>query len=108
MVWDTLVGKGIGNTLTSSWQGPFWVTGLAGDHGKSYTLAQISGKKIKGLLHGDHVRKFCLREGYLIPASESRIPEYQNLRAPKQRKRRPIVTYLAPDQLTPTSSLPPT
>ena len=56
------------------------VTGFGGDHKTSYTLRQVSGKAINHTFHGDHLSKFHMREGYLIPEIESAFPEYQNLR----------------------------
>lgn len=52
-----------------------------------YKLQQINGESIKGSFHGDHLRKFRPREGYLVPPIETLYPTYQNLRSQKKKKR---------------------
>lgn len=69
--------------LHASYRGPFVVAGYAGEHKKSYLLRQVDGQKIKYSYHGDQLRPFRLREGYLITGNENRIPSYQNLRSGK-------------------------
>jgi hypothetical protein len=54
MLWDTTVGKTVGNKLHPHWRGPFKVTGYAGDHKKTYIVAQVNGKRIRGTFHGNH------------------------------------------------------
>ncbi|RKF55040.1 hypothetical protein OnM2_092022 [Erysiphe neolycopersici] len=72
-----------GKSLHASYRGPFVVAGFAGEHKKSYLLRQVDGQKIKYSYHGDQLRPFRLREGYLITGNEKRIPAYQNLRSGK-------------------------
>ncbi|KAI0992640.1 hypothetical protein K3495_g15545 [Podosphaera aphanis] len=69
--------------LHASYRGPFVVVGFAGSHKKSYVLRQVSGQEIKYSYHGDQLKPFRLREGYLITGTEQRILSYQNLRAGK-------------------------
>jgi len=78
-----------GKKLRPSWRGPFVVTGQGGDHGKSYTLKQPDGTIIKRSYHGDSLKPFKLREGYLCTGTEEAIPAYQNLRAGKSRNKLP-------------------
>jgi len=66
--------------LKPQWRGPFVVTGYANEFGITYAIRQLTGKRIKGSFHGDHLRKFRLREGYLIPPIEADMPDYQLLR----------------------------
>ena len=84
MLWD-ISKKGIRAKLTPRWRGLFVVHSLAGEHDVSYRLRQINGKSIQGTFHGDHLRRFRPREGYLIPPLEVPIPTYQNLRDKKKR-----------------------
>ncbi|KAI0992831.1 hypothetical protein K3495_g15353 [Podosphaera aphanis] len=79
--------------LHASYRGPFVVTGFAGYHGKSYLLRQINGQRIKYSYHGDQLKLFRLREGYLISGNEQKIPAYQNLRSGKASHKIPKPTY---------------
>jgi hypothetical protein len=81
MLWDTTVVVLIGNKLKPMCQGPYSITGYAKDHEKTYTLAQISSKKIWGTFHGNHLWPFRLHEGYLILKCELQLSYYQNLPA---------------------------
>ncbi|POS82271.1 hypothetical protein EPUL_005521, partial [Erysiphe pulchra] len=63
-----------------SWRGPFVVSGFGGEMGKSYILRQIEGTTIPRHYHGDSLKPFRLREGYLILKKEERIPVLQNIR----------------------------
>lgn len=47
--------------------------------GKSYNLRQIEGKAIPRHYHGDSLKPFRLREGYLISKREVRLPIFQNI-----------------------------
>ncbi|RKF80182.1 hypothetical protein GcC1_039049 [Golovinomyces cichoracearum] len=69
-----------GKKLRPSWRGPFVVVGFGGDMGKSYCLRQIEGTPIPRHYHGDALKPFRLREGYLISKKEERIPVLQNIR----------------------------
>lgn len=66
--------------LRPSYRGPFVVTGFGGDIGHSYTLRQIRGGVVPKHYHGDALRKFRPREGYLVNHSEAALLEYQNIR----------------------------
>ena len=76
--------------LEPHWRGPFVVTGHANEFGVTYKLRQVNGKKIRGQFHGDDLRKFRLREGYLIPPFEAAFPDYQTLRAARPKARKTI------------------
>lgn len=69
-----------GKNLRPSWRGPFVVAGYGGDMGKSYCLRQIGGMAIPRHYHGDSLKPFRLREGYLISKKEEKIPVLQNIR----------------------------
>ncbi|KAI0995726.1 hypothetical protein K3495_g12455 [Podosphaera aphanis] len=51
--------------------------------GKSYTIRQISGKHIPRHYHGDSLKRFRLREGYLVTGEEEALPVFQNIRLQK-------------------------
>jgi transposase InsO family protein len=72
--------KSAGKKLRPSWRGPFVITGYGGEHEKSYTLRQICGTPIPRTFHGDHLKRFRLREGYLVSGREQSLPVYQNIR----------------------------
>lgn len=69
-----------GKKLRPSWRGPFVVTGYGGDMGKSYCLRQISGDPIPRHYHGDSLKPFRLREGYLVTHKELALLLTQNIR----------------------------
>ncbi|KAI1007077.1 hypothetical protein K3495_g1140 [Podosphaera aphanis] len=66
--------------LRLSQRGPFIVTGPSRDHDKSYKVRQINGPIIKRTYHGDHLKKYRLREGYLRTGEEESLPTFQNIR----------------------------
>ncbi|KAI1000425.1 hypothetical protein K3495_g7774 [Podosphaera aphanis] len=72
-----------GKRLGPSWRGPFVVTGFEGDMGKSYTIRQINGTSIPRHYYGDSLKRFRLREGYLVTGEEGDLPIFQNIRPPK-------------------------
>lgn len=85
-----------GKKLRPSWRGPFVVVGLGGDMGKSYCLRQIEGTPIPRHYHGDALKPFRLREGYLVSKKEERLLIVQNIRLgtaafklPKDQRTRP-------------------
>lgn len=81
--------KTAGQKLKPSWRGPFVVTGFGGDFGKSYTIRQIDGTPIPRTYHGDHLKRFRLREGYLATGDERELPVFQNIRAGSYSTRLP-------------------
>ena len=56
--------------LTERWRGHFLIDSFGRDHGASYTLKTLDGKSAPNTHHGDHLRIFRPREGYLRPANE--------------------------------------
>ena len=66
--------------LVERWRGPFIIDGFGGDHGASYTLKTLDGKSAPNTHHGDHLRIFRPREGYLRPADEEPLKVTRNLR----------------------------
>jgi hypothetical protein len=81
MVYQKDTGK-----LQPRWRGPFKISGYGGSHGASFTLRQINGRGIKGTFHGDHLKPFKPRTGYLAAADQHLqiLPE-QLLRVPRRR-----------------------
>ncbi|KAI0996284.1 hypothetical protein K3495_g11896 [Podosphaera aphanis] len=85
-----------GKKLRPSWRGPFVVVGLGGEMGKLYCLRQIEGTPIPRHYHGDALKPFGLREGYLVSKREERLLIVQNIRLgtaafklPKDQRTRP-------------------
>ncbi|KAI1002727.1 hypothetical protein K3495_g5475 [Podosphaera aphanis] len=82
MLYDEKVAK---RKLHPAYRGPFKVTGFSGNNNRSYSLSQLDRSKIKNGFHGDQLKLFRPREGYLIPEFEHELEAYQNIRA-KGRK----------------------
>lgn len=81
MLFQKDVGK-----LKAPWRGPFVVRGYGGTHGISYTLKQFNGRNIRGLFHGNYLKPFVPRKGYLSdPATDLVPPGEQTIRAPRKR-----------------------
>ena len=66
--------------LVERWRGPFIIDGFGGDHGASYTLKTLDGKSAPNTHHGDHLRIFRPREGYLRPTDKEPLKVTRNLR----------------------------
>ena len=66
--------------LTERWRGPFLIDSFGGDHRASHTLKTLDGKSAPNTHHGDHLRIFRPREGYLRPADEEPLKVTRNLR----------------------------
>ena len=62
------------------WNGPFVISGPGGEQNSSYKLRNLEGKPMPNLFHGDHLRIFRERTGYLRPANEEALPVMKNLR----------------------------
>lgn len=75
--------------LQARWRGPFRISGYGGSHGLSFTLKQLNDRRIRGTFHGDHLKRFIPRTGYLaehgIPLPP--LPPSQNIRHPRQKAR---------------------
>ncbi|KAI1004034.1 hypothetical protein K3495_g4176 [Podosphaera aphanis] len=93
MLYDHSAAK---RKLCASYRGPFIISGLAGDNGKSYTLRQVNGEPIRNTYHGDQLRPFRLREGYLVTDEELGIKVYQNIRLGRSRHKLSAVVELVP------------
>lgn len=78
------------NKLEPRWRGPYRITGYGGSHQHSFTLAQLNGRKIKGNFHGDHLKVFVPREGYLIDPlhPDKDLISYQTIRRSRKKKMR--------------------
>lgn len=79
-----LYQEGAGN-LQPRWKGPFKVSGFGGSHARSFTLRQLNDRRIRGTFHGDHLKTFVPRSGYLADPSDPYLLPQQNIR----RSRRP-------------------
>ncbi|RKF77877.1 putative eka-like protein [Golovinomyces cichoracearum] len=76
MLYDEAQAK---KKLRASYRGPFVILGYGGDHGRSYVLRQISGQPIYRTFHGDQLKLFRPREGYLVSKHEEGHLGYQNI-----------------------------
>ncbi|POS81989.1 hypothetical protein EPUL_006423, partial [Erysiphe pulchra] len=90
-----------GKKLRPSWRGPFVVKGFGGDMGRSYTLRQIDGTSISRHYHGDSLKRFRLREGYLVTGEEESLPVYQNIRLGRATFKLPKDLRTVPGALVP-------
>ena len=87
MLYQEKAGK-----LAPRWRGPFRISGFGGAHGRSFTLLQLNGRRIRGVFHGDHLKSFVPRSGYLsdLDASPVLLPQQQNTRRTRiTRRERP-------------------
>ncbi len=83
MLWQKDVGK-----LQARWRGPFKISGHGGTHGRSFTLEQLNGRRIKGTFHGDHLKTFVPRTGYLADPNPDPVPQKQSIRHRGKKKNR--------------------
>ena len=56
------------------------INSFGGDHGALYTLKTLDGKSAPNTNHGDHLRIFRPREGYLRRTNKEPLKVTQNLR----------------------------
>ena len=73
--------------LQPRWRGPFRISGYAGTHGLSFSLQQLNGRPIRGSFHGDHLKRFVPRSGYLSSPDDIQLLQTQTIRARRQPKR---------------------
>lgn len=66
--------------LTGKCRGPFIIDDFGGNLGASYVLKTLDGKPAPNTHHGDHLRIFHPRKGYLRPADEEPLEVTRNLR----------------------------
>ena len=90
-----LYQKNVGK-LQPRWRDPFHISGYKGAHGSSYTLIQLSGKRIRDTFHNDHLKQFQLRTRYLANPSDPPLLQQQNI-----RKRRHVRLRLNPPKPPP-------
>lgn len=81
MVYQKMTAK-----LEPRWRGTFRIVGLGGTRGVSWQISQLGGRGLRGTYHGDHLRPFRPRQGYLFNG-ELPLLESQTVRKPKERKR---------------------
>ena len=74
MLFQEKAGK-----LQPRWRGPFKISGYGGAHAKSFVLQQLNGRHIRGSFHGDHLKLYTPRTGYLA-SDPLPLPPYQNIR----------------------------
>ena len=82
MLYQKHTGK-----LEPRWRGPFRIFDYGGSHGKSFTLQQLNGREIRGSFHGDHLKKFVPRCGYLADPTLPSLPQQQPIRRPRKKPR---------------------
>lgn len=70
--------------MEARWRGPFRITGYGGVHGLSWEVSQLNGRKIRGAFHGDHLKPFIERTGYL--ATGEMFEQSQTVRRRRARK----------------------
>lgn len=63
------------------------VIGAARKHGVSNELRQLSGRRIRGTFHGDHLKLFTPRTGYLSTSDDGFLPTQQTIRKSRTRKK---------------------
>jgi hypothetical protein len=71
--------------LEPRWRGPFALAAPGGSHGISWKLRQLNGRAIRGTFHGDHLKRFIPRTGYLS-GNEEPLPTTLNLRRTRKKK----------------------
>lgn len=80
MLFQKSTGK-----LEPRWRGPFRIASYGGSHSSSFVLQQLNGRKIKHTYHGDHLKKFIPRTGYLSDSNFPSLPQQQNIRRPRKK-----------------------
>lgn len=58
--------------LEPRWRGPFWIARYGRSHGTLFELEQLNKRKIWETFHGDQLKTFSLRTGYLVESSDPR------------------------------------
>ena len=71
--------------LEARWRGPFRISDYGGTHGRSFRLQQLNGRKVRGTYHGDHLKPFIPRTGYLADSSTPSLPPQQTIRKRRLR-----------------------
>lgn len=62
------------------WRGLFQIASNGGAHGLSFKLQQLNGRRIRGAIHDEHLKRFVSRTGYLKKAdSTPPLPYFQAL-----------------------------
>ena len=79
MLYQKETGK-----LEARWRGPFVITGYGGTHGVSFIISQLNGRRIKGTFHGDHLKVFQPRFGYLSTPHEPVFSSVRTIRNPRR------------------------
>ena len=73
--------------LQPRWRGPFRVEGFGSDRQLSYVLRQLNGRLIRGTFHGNHLKRFNPRTGYLSTPTDPQLPQQQTIRRRPRRVR---------------------
>ena len=83
MLYQKTSGK-----LQSRWREPFQITGYGGIHGHSFTLRQlVTERGIRDTFHGDHLKTFIPRIGYLADSTMDQYESDQTIRRPRRQQR---------------------
>ncbi len=83
MLYQKNTGK-----LEARWRGPFRIKDYGGTHGHSFVLQQLNGRRIRGTFHGDYLKAFVPRTGYLATDFVPPLPQQQNIRHTRRRKKK--------------------
>lgn len=73
--------------LQPRWRGPFRIDSFATDRQLSYIIRQLNGRLIRGSFHGNHLKRFTPRTGYLAGPSDPVLPQHQTIRKRPRRAR---------------------
>ena len=86
--------------LEPRYRGPFIITGPGGTHGKSFRIMTLDGRRIRHFFHGDHLRLFIPRTGYLAegPGIGGIYPTVTTLRRRKHEREQNWHMGVAADQ----------
>ena len=82
--------------LDPRWTGPFVIHGFAGEHRASYKLKRMDGTMIPNSFHGDHLRLFEPRQGYLKPEDEPELKIAKRIRFQRRRANNQLGVYKTP------------
>lgn len=75
--------------LEPRYWGLFRVTGLSGMRGVSWQISRLNGRQIRGTYHGNHLKPFVPRQGYLSRSGgEGLMPGSRTVRKPRKKRRK--------------------
>lgn len=89
----TVTSVNVGNLGTGVNAHTRFLSSMAGHgaHGVSFSIRELSGRKISGTFHGDDLKHYISRTGYLSSPNDLHFPVQQTIRRVRQRKKRQAV-----------------